>query len=93
MHQEKAPVQSRGEEQDYALIVDAQAPEDKAEDGEFATVRAIAARAGWRLDRFSRVGRWGSSLSIFVLSRWGRAIDCFDLEAVRVALRRAGVAA
>lgn len=51
-------------------------------DKELATLQAHAARAGWRLDR------WGRH---YVLHRWGRCIDCFDLDAVRGALLRVGV--
>ncbi|EGJ11953.1 hypothetical protein [Rubrivivax benzoatilyticus] len=52
-----------------------------------AELQALAARAGWRLTSSSApIGR-----RQFVLSRWGRAIDCADLDDVRAALARVGV--
>lgn len=77
-HQEKAPVQDRGEVHPSSVIFAEPAPESKL----FATMQARAALAGWQLHRCG---------GIYVLHRWNRAIDCADLHAVRAALARVGV--
>jgi len=54
----------------------------------FASLQAHAAMQGWRLDALHDVrGR-----PCYVLHRWGRAIDCTDIDAVRAALVRMGCA-
>ena len=54
----------------------------------FASLQAHAAMQGWRLDALHDVrGR-----PCYVLLRWGRAIDCTDIDAVRAALVRMGCA-
>lgn len=75
---ENATAHDRGEGKQSVVIVAEPAPIDK----DLATLRAVAALAGWRLDRCGRH---------FVLHRWNRAIDCCDLDSVRGALARVGV--
>lgn len=80
MHKEKAP-EDRGQvitESNSAIVA-----EPSAIDKQFTTLRAHAALAGWRLDRSGR---------FYILHKWGRAIDCADLDAARAALLRVGVA-
>lgn len=83
MDKKIAPAQDRGQSHPSVEIV----AELNAADKELATLRALAALAGWRLDATQGPGarRW------YILHRWGRAIDCADLQAVRAALVRVGV--
>lgn len=79
MHKEKAP-EDRGQvitEKNSAIVA-----EPSEANKEFATLRAHAALDGWRVDRCGKH---------FILHRWGRCIDCADLDAVRAALLRVGV--
>lgn len=82
MHKEKAP-EDRGQEMHSTDIVAAPSAADK----ELSTLRAIAALAGWQLN----VTCGHRLRRCYVLHRWGRAIDCADLDAVRAALVRVGV--
>lgn len=73
-----APAHDRGEVHPSTVIVAEPSPADKA----FTTLQARAALAGWQLHKHGR---------FYTLHRWCRAIDCCDLDAVRAALKRAGV--
>ena len=93
MHKEKAPEFIRGQVIQAAEIV-AEASEANKQ---FATLRARQAAKGEVLENFPevhaaldgwRVDRCGKH---FILHRWGRCIDCADLDAVRAALLRVGV--
>lgn len=77
MHKEKAP-EDRGQEMHSAAILAAPSPVDK----ELAGLQAVAALAGWQLNKHGR---------FYTLHRWNRAIDCADICAVRAALARVGV--
>lgn len=57
-------------------------------DGErkmLATLQAQAALRGVRAERLAGRGRW-----VYVVIRGGRAIDCCDLDAARLAVQRLG---
>lgn len=56
-----------------------------AERKTLATLQAESARLGVRVERLEGRGRW-----VYVVIRGGRAIDCADLDAARLAVQRLG---